>query len=311
MPRLILVTGAGGPAGRALLASLAERGVAAMGADLAPVTGTEWPVVRIPAARDAAYVPALRDLVAERGIDVVVPTVSEELPRIAAVRDDLAPGVRVVVAAPEAVAVADDKLATARALAAADVPVPASLGADEIASPADAVRRIGLPLVVKPRISRGARGVRVVRSADALAGPHAPAAGDVLQSFAPGTEYAPVVHVPLHGAGEPFVAVLEKTGLTAGEVGNATGVRRVDGPAVADVADVAVAAVRAAGLTGPVDVDVRRDAAGVPRVLELNARFGANSRAVPELVDRFLHDLRDATALGPIAVSAVSTVPAP
>ena len=42
---------------------------------------------------------------------------------------------------------------------------------------------------------------------------------------------------------------------------------------------------------GPVDIDIRRDATGTPRVLEVNARFGANSQAVPELLGLLLRDL--------------------
>jgi carbamoyl-phosphate synthase large subunit len=41
-------------------------------------------------------------------------------------------------------------------------------------------------------------------------------------------------------------------------------------------------------LTGPVDVDIRRLADGTPVVLEVNARFGANSTYAPELLDMAL-----------------------
>ncbi|WP_277211366.1 ATP-grasp domain-containing protein [Isoptericola croceus] len=82
--------------------------------------------------------------------------------------------------------------------------------------------------------------------------------------------------------------VLEKTALAEGRVGNATGVRRVRAD---DVADVASRAVVALGLTGPVDLDVRRDAAGRPVVLEVNARFGTNCAAAPEVIDAVLADV--------------------
>jgi len=60
---------------------------------------------------------------------------------------------------------------------------------------------------------------------------------------------------------------------------------------VADVARLAVRTVQAIGLVGPVDIDIRRDATGTPRVLEVNARFGANSRAVPALPGLLLRGL--------------------
>jgi carbamoylphosphate synthase large subunit len=41
-------------------------------------------------------------------------------------------------------------------------------------------------------------------------------------------------------------------------------------------------------LTGPVDLDVRRGVDGEPVVLEINARFGANSSHAPEVLDALL-----------------------
>lgn len=106
----------------------------------------------------------------------------------------------------------------------------------------------------------------------------------LVSEFAPGVEYAPNVFV----AADPrddIAVVLRKTGLKSGDHGNATGVERVDEP---DVARLALAACRALGLRGPADVDVRRRADGTPLVLEVNARFGANSAHAPELLDAVL-----------------------
>jgi D-alanine-D-alanine ligase-like ATP-grasp enzyme len=78
---------------------------------------------------------------------------------------------------------------------------------------------------------------------------------------------------------------LEKTLLKEGIVGNALEVRRVEAP---DVAELAIAAGRALGFSGPIDVDVRRRADGTPVVLEINARFGANILHAPEILDATL-----------------------
>ena len=58
----------------------------------------------------------------------------------------------------------------------------------------------------------------------------------------------------------------------------------MSGDAVSDVVATAVAAVEALDLVGPVDLDIRRDDAGRPVVLEVNARFGANSAGAPDLL---------------------------
>ena len=108
-----------------------------------------------------------------------------------------------------------------------------------------------------------------------------------MQTFAGGAEYSPQVYrSPV--TGECTVVVLQKTELKQGRVGNAVSTMRVDGPDVSDVVDVAIAAVEAVDLTGPLDLDIRRDQAGTPVVLEINARFGANSAKAPELLGAVL-----------------------
>ena len=109
------------------------------------------------------------------------------------------------------------------------------------------------------------------------------------QEFAPGEEYAPNLYLAAEPA-DDVVVVLCKTELKHGRHGNAVGVERVDGCAHADAGAVALRAARAIGLRGPVDVDVRRRADGVPVVLEINARFGANSAHAPEVLDRLLDE---------------------
>ena len=84
------------------------------------------------------------------------------------------------------------------------------------------------------------------------------------------------------------MVVLEKTELKEGIVGNAKSVRRVD---ATDVSDLAAAAARTVGLSGPLDIDIRRRSDGVPVVLEINARFGANIRHAPEVLEAVLNVL--------------------
>ena len=42
------------------------------------------------------------------------------------------------------------------------------------------------------------------------------------------------------------------------------------------------------GLRGPLDIDIRRRTDGLPVVLEINARFGANIRFASEVLDTAL-----------------------
>ena len=141
---------------------------------------------------------------------------------------------------------------------------------------------VGWPCISKPRIGRGGREV-TVRNKDSFN--EIVALGDsyILQEFAPGTDYAPNVFID--PAGQNLVVALEKTELKEGIVGNARAVRRVEAK---DVESAALAAACAVGLSGPLDIDIRRRADGVPVILEINARFGANIRFAPEILEAAL-----------------------
>jgi len=273
-----LVTGAGGPAGLALLDGLAERGCPVVGVDAAPGSTI---VETVPFADDPTFVVEVLKVAARHHVGVIVPTVSEELPPLAAAAFGRAGEPRIVVAMPGPVATADDKWRTARALGRAGVAVPRTVVAGTW-SPAAVAPMLGALFVSKPRRGRGGRGVAL----HGVPGDAPPPVTDdyVLQEYVPGDEYA--VDLYAGASGEPdAVVVLRKTTLAQGIVGNAVTVRREE---AADVAAVAGAAVAALGLAGPVDVDVRRRADGTPVVLEVNARFGALSRHAPEVVDAML-----------------------
>lgn len=296
-----LVTGAGGPAGRALIAQLRNRGIPVLGTDtraLTPVDGVT--MVQVPAASDPELMSVLRRLVADESISLVIPTVSEELPQIAAFYPAFGPDVRVIIGDPGPVALANDKLYTAWSLHSAGVPIPRFGVPQDFPDAAAAFEALGSPLIVKPRVSRGGRGVLVIEEG-ADVDWHGLPEGQIVQEFIPGTEYGPMVFgAPTDGGPGSFVVVVEKTELAAGMVGNAVATRRAETGSAMDVGDVAMAAVHALGLTGPIDVDVRRRADGTPVVLEVNARFGANSQAAPELL---------AAVLDPCALPSVNPSP--
>src|SRR5690606_9404400 len=151
----VLVTGAGGPAGRALGSQLSARAasavdaavgraVAGVGVDVVPVAGGAFPVTdQAPRADAWDYVTGMRDLVVRYAPDLVIPTVQDELPQVATLAQALAgespPAGRwtfpdavgvVLTADPGPAALAADKLLTMLALEKAGVPVPPVRGAD-------------------------------------------------------------------------------------------------------------------------------------------------------------------------------------
>jgi D-alanine-D-alanine ligase len=159
------------------------------------------------------------------------------------------------------------------------------------------VRRIGLPLVVKPTRGGSSLGVTVVREASAL-----PAAmvgcfayGDtaMLEGFVPGTEVA--VSVIEGGEGPyalPAVEICPDSGTydfasryTAGTT-EFFAPARLPGAVAADCARVAVLAHQALGLRHLSRVDMIIDETGVPQFLEVNVAPGCTETSLlPQAID--------------------------
>lgn len=277
----ILVTGVGGPAGRSVSAMLIDRGISIIGTDMRQLESVDFPFARVPAANQPGFLAEIRKLAKGNNVGLIIPTVSEELPVFASgwLPADFPP---VMVSSPTAVHIANDKFLTADILSEHGVAVPRFMLPSQAHSPADIDSEIGWPCISKPRIGRGGREV-TVRYKDSFEDIAALGDGYILQEFAPGTDYAPNVYID--SGGQNLVIALEKTELKEGIVGNARSVRRVEAK---DVESAALAAACAVGLSGPLDIDIRRRADGVPVVLEINARFGANIRFAPEILEAAL-----------------------
>lgn len=263
----VLVTGAGGPAGVAVIRSLLRRDdVEVFAADMDRWASALYlvPAERrrlVPAGRADDFVDAVQRLCARDRIDVLFATVDVELPRLAAARDGLA-AAGTLLAAPSlrTLDTCLDKLALAHACAGAlRVPRTELLGTPQALSGWD------FPVVVKPRRGAGSRGVRTVGSARELDAVHDE--DDLLvQELLPGQEYS--VDVLADSTGH-VVAAVPRARLRVDSGVAVAGVTVHDDELVATAAAVA----RAVGLTSVANVQLKRDAAGVPALLEVNPRF--------------------------------------
>lgn len=276
-----LVTGVGGPAGRSVIALLLERQQRVVGTDMQSLAPPGIVFYQVPPANEPGFLSAIYTIASREQIDLVIPTVSEELPVFAngwGWGDEFP----VLVSSAHSVNIANDKYLTSHALSEKGVSIPRYGLPSQVHSPEEVAQKIGWPCISKPRIGRGGREVNVHPEPD---WPVLAQMSDryILQEFASGTDYAPNLYVGPDG--QMVVVVLEKTELKEGLVGNAKKVQRVD---ATDIAELAVAAARATGLTGPLDIDIRRRGDGIPVVLEINARFGANIRHASEVMDAAL-----------------------
>lgn len=278
-----MVTGIGGPAGRTVASLLLDRGHSIVGVDMQQVSLSGCKVYIVPPASHPLFLEKLYRIAVLENIQLVIPTVTEELPILASEWMKWC-DIPMVIGQQQGVFDANDKFLTCEKLSNSGIPVPKYLLPSQVSSPEDISRNLGWPCLSKPRISRGGRDIILI---DVKDWPLISMLDDryILQEFIPGTEYAPNVYI----GKKSVVIVLEKTKLKDGVVGNALEVKRVNAP---DVADIAISAAKALNLTGPMDIDIRRRNDNTVVVLEINARFGANIRHAKEILDAVLEDFR-------------------
>ena len=258
----VMVTGAGGPAGVAVIRALTATGhrVVAVDADgLAAGMRLADEAALIPPGDDPTFVDTLCDVASATDAQILVPTVTEELLALAGATDLLQSiGLATWVPEPGAVETCRDKWRFVAVLSEEGLPVPATnLGSAQ-----------GVPgaWVVKPRFGRGSRSVHFVDRRDDLHW--------VLQHVP-----EPIVQTRLSGREFTVDALVDPNGDLAGAVprwrletkaGISTKGRTfVDKDLVDLVADV----LAAVGLRGPANVQGFMGADGVPCFIEVNPRF--------------------------------------
>jgi carbamoyl-phosphate synthase large subunit len=258
----VLVTGAGGPAGTAVVEALhgaghhvvaADADPGAVGLRLAPAA------VVLPRADDPDYVDALLAACVRHGVTVLVATVAEELEALAGAAPRLAAaGVASWLPDPAAVRRCTDKWAFAKALAECGVAHPATgLGAD----PA-----VPGPWIVKPRSGRGSRHVTAVDDAADLERATRAVPEAITQARVEGREWTVDLLVAPDGSlagASPRWRLETRGGIsTAGET--------FEDPVVTATA---LAAMTAVGLTGVANVQGFTGDDGAVTVVEVNPRF--------------------------------------
>ncbi|MEV4735987.1 MULTISPECIES: ATP-grasp domain-containing protein [unclassified Microbacterium] len=265
MTARVLVTGAGGPAGVAVIRSLLRRPeLTVFAADMDGWASGIYlvpPAQRrlVPPGRDVDFVPAIARMVAEDALDLVISTVDVELVALAGRREELAPA---VLAAPseDTLTTALDKLLLAeRCAATGRSPRTLLAGPDALAVDWD------FPVFAKPRQGAGSRGIRLVPDRTALEALPVDE-GLIVQEFLPGEEYS--VDVIADAAGH-VVAAVPRTRARV-DSGVAIAGRTVHDP---ELIETASAIAEAIGLVGVANVQLRRDRAGRAMLLEVNPRF--------------------------------------
>jgi carbamoyl-phosphate synthase large subunit len=261
----ILMTGAGGPSAISVWKSLSAQHEIHM-ADMDPCATGLYLVAEdrrllVPRGDAPELVPALLAACRARKIDLMLPTVDAEFVPLALARADFeALGVALPISPLDCLRVCRDKhelLARVKGL----VPVPEY----EPLTPEAAVRVTSFPRFVKPRLGAGSRGAEKItrrEDLDAL-----PQDGSILvQEYLPGEEYS--VDVYVRGDGRVIAAVPRERMKT--DSGIAVTARTVDVP---EVIEFARRVAEEIGVRYVANVQFKRAADGVFKLLEVNPRF--------------------------------------
>jgi carbamoyl-phosphate synthase large subunit len=260
----VLLTGAGGAALPFLIRHLRAQGYRVLAADMDPTAAGLRLADRgyvIPGGASDAFPAALAEIIAHESVDVFVPLVDEELVPALSLQEQ---GVRVLLPRSEFTALCLDKYRFATEFERSGLPVPRT----RLAS--DGTGDLRFPLIVKPRVGRGSRGVALAGGPGELEeclGRSSYRRDELLlQEFIAGTEFTVSVVVWRDGEVQAVVPkeVISKRGITRIAV-----TRRH--PGVDEVCRRIQAELSA---DGPFNVQLRLDpATGRPFVFEVNPRF--------------------------------------
>jgi carbamoyl-phosphate synthase large subunit len=168
-PITVLLSASGAPGSAALIRALRENGerdVRIVGTDMA-----ERAIGRhlcdgfhlVPPGSDPGFADAIREIVAQERVDVVLPQSSFDLAGLAGHRNDL--GAKVLVSEPETIRLANDKASCYELLHKLEVPAPKFRrvhGAAEVETAARELGYPGQPVCFKPVFSSGSRGFRIL-----------------------------------------------------------------------------------------------------------------------------------------------------
>jgi len=256
----VMVTGAGGAAGVAVIQELRRKGHHVVGVD-ADDTAVGFDLSDdfrvVPRWDEPSFPSAVTQAARESGVDALICTVAEEIRALDPVALADA-GVHTMLPTADAAAACVDKWAFASAMAGAGLPAPAT----ELGSAGD----IPKPWIVKPRFGRGSRDVHVARTVAELRVALRRTPDPIVQAMVSGREFT-------------ADALIDRSGSVAGIVprwrletkaGISTKGLTFHDPEVENIVTIALKAV---GLIGPAGVQGFVTDAGEVVLIEINPRF--------------------------------------
>ena len=255
----ILITGIGGPSGITTL-SLMPKDVKTFGCDAdaeaegrVRKTGLEAPFFKVPLAREEGFLDAIRELVRENQIDLLIPQVDEELLFFA--ENDV--GTRVVVSPPITLNTCLDKYQLYERFKDRGLCPAYALGDSEI--------RIYGQVFVKPRRGRGSRNSAGFASVSGIPKEFL-TNSYVISEFLPGTEYTVDAMCDFQGSLVYAVPRVRTETLHGISIRGRTEKNR-------EIMEITHEICKVLKFIGPINLQFKLDKAGKPKLVEINPRF--------------------------------------
>jgi carbamoyl-phosphate synthase large subunit len=171
----ILVTGAGGTLAQSIIKALR---LTPFDFRLVTTNSLPWGAalyagdkgIMVPEARDDAYIPAVMRICRDEKIDVVFVGTDHEILKLARARDDIRreTGATVIVSDADTLMAGYDKWVTTDFLKTHNLNYPETVQAGDKAAVTRLLEKHGFPLVVKPRVSSGSRGLVIAENEETL-----------------------------------------------------------------------------------------------------------------------------------------------
>ena len=219
----------------------------------------------LPRVHARGYRAALRALVGNKHIDVIIPLSDHELPILASMRSELAgSGCRVLISSTDVVNICCDKIKTFTMLTEHGIDTPKTW----LWSEAVKKKRHRYPYFLKPRYGSAAIGNHVVRNVRELEVFGACVREAIVQEYVEGAEHTLDVYTGLDGRPR-CVVPRKRLEVRAGEVSKSLIVKD---PAIIAIGRQVVEAL--GGCRGVVTVQCIVTYSGSIRVIEINPRFG-------------------------------------
>jgi len=227
---------------------------------LSPAVHAADRAYRVPLASDPGYFDEVLQIAVAERVNLVIPTIDDELPGFADVREQFeANGISVAVSPFETTLICNDKFATCQTLRDSGVTAAATW------LPGGLPEKFTFPLFVKPRLGRGGVGAFPIRDRRQLDFFVDYVDDAVVQEYLDGPEYT--IDMLCDFSGRPLSIVpRERVVIRAGVIDRGRTVKD------ARLIDLAAACARAMRFAGAINIQCRV-VDGHPVVFEINPRF--------------------------------------